>query len=281
VLRSIALTPTTEDSSVVQTSSASRHGHQRGTATLAGQKIPIDRPRVRRTDGGGEVPLETYARLQSPEAMPAAVLRRMIRGVSTREYANVIDHTWAGFGVQKSSVSRDLVRASAAQVKALAERRFDGTRFPMIMIDGVEYAGATMIVAAGITANGTKSVLGLRQGATENATVCVWRCWRICRRGAWTRANPCSWCWPRPGRRRRGRPGRSSGAGSLAHSSEARGRLAALVGCPTRTLAPPLVFLRADPSHPRHAVISCRTALGRRGSRQTGSWPSLPCRPAT
>src|SRR6516225_3128271 len=30
-----------------------------------------------------------------------------------------------------------------------------------------------MIVAAGITADGTKRVLGLRQGATENAAVCV------------------------------------------------------------------------------------------------------------
>ena len=150
-----------------------RHGHQRGTATLAGQKIAIARPRVRRTDGGGKVPLESYARLQSPEAMPEAVPRRMVRGVSTRDYADVIDLTRDGFGVQKSSVSRDFVRASAAQVKALSERRFDGTYFPVIMIDGVEYAGETMIVAAGITADGTKRILGPRQGATENATVCV------------------------------------------------------------------------------------------------------------
>jgi transposase-like protein len=43
----------------------------------------------------------------------------------------------------------------------------------VILIDAVEYAGETMIVAAGITADGTQRVLGLRQGATENATVCV------------------------------------------------------------------------------------------------------------
>jgi putative transposase len=113
------------------------------------------------------------ARLQSPETMLKAVLRRMVRGVSTRDYANVIDLTPEGFGVKKSSVSRDFVRAAAVQVKALAERRFDGMHFPVIMIDGVEYAGATMIVAVRITADGTKRVLGLRQGATENATVCV------------------------------------------------------------------------------------------------------------
>ena len=100
--------------------SVSPTGPTRGTATngvrptLAGQKIAIARPRVRRTDGGGEVPLETYARLQSPEAMPEAVLRRMVRGVSTRDYDDVIDLTRDGFGVQKSSVSRDFVRASAA-----------------------------------------------------------------------------------------------------------------------------------------------------------------------
>jgi transposase-like protein len=140
---------------------------------VAGQKIALARPRVRRIDGSGEVPRETYARLQSPEAMPQAVLRRMVRGVSTRDYENVIDLTRDGFGVQKSSVIRGFVRASAAQVKALAERRFDGMHLPVILIDGVEYAGETMIVAAGITADGTKRVLGLRQGATENATVCV------------------------------------------------------------------------------------------------------------
>ena len=150
-----------------------RYGHQRGTATLAGQKIALARPRVRRTDGSGEVPLETYARLQSPDAMPRAVLRRMVRGVSTRDYEQIIDLARDGFGVKKSSVSRDFVRASAAQVRALAERRFDGVHFPVIMIDGVEYAGETMVVALGITADGTKRVLGLRQGATENTAVCV------------------------------------------------------------------------------------------------------------
>src|SRR5262249_10459015 len=48
-----------------------------------------------------------------------------------------------------------------------------GVRFPVVMIDGVEYAGETIVVAMGITEDGTKRILGLRQGATENAGVCV------------------------------------------------------------------------------------------------------------
>jgi transposase-like protein len=150
-----------------------RYGRQGGVVILGGQKLPIERPRVRRADGGGEVGLETYARLQDPDAMPRAVLRRMIRGVSTRDYEDVIDTARDGFGVDKSSVSRDFVRASAADVKALAERRFEEVRFPVVMIDGVEYAGETMVVALGITEDGTKRILGLRQGATENAEVCT------------------------------------------------------------------------------------------------------------
>jgi putative transposase len=97
----------------------------------------------------------------------------MIRGVSTRDYAGVIDVARDGFGVAKSSVSREFVRASAADAKALAERRFDDERFAAVMIDGVEYAGETIVVALGVTEDGTKRIPGLRQGATENADVCT------------------------------------------------------------------------------------------------------------
>ena len=52
--------------------------------------------------------LETYARLQSPDAMPQSVLKRLVRGVSCRDYEGVVDLAREGFGVQKSSVSRSL-----------------------------------------------------------------------------------------------------------------------------------------------------------------------------
>jgi putative transposase len=150
-----------------------RYGHQRGVVILAGQKLPIERPRVRRAAGGGEVPMETCTQLQSPDAFPQAVLRRSVSYMSIRKYDHVVDMAGDGFGVAKSSVSRGFVRASAANVKKLAERRFDSERFAVVMIDGVEYAADTMIEALGITDDGVKRVLGLRQGATENTEVCA------------------------------------------------------------------------------------------------------------
>lgn len=149
---------------------ASRHGRQRGVITIAGQKVGIDRPRAR-SRGGREVKLSTYASLQREDAMPEAVLRRMVRGVSTRDYEGVVDLAREGFGVKRASVSRAFIKASAQQLEVLAQRRFDGARFAAIFIDGVEFDGEMMIVVLGVESDGSKRVLGLRQGATENAAV--------------------------------------------------------------------------------------------------------------
>ena len=148
-----------------------RFGHQRGFVTIAGQKVPVAKPRVRSTDGRGEADLDRYHLLQSPEAMPQAALEHLVNGVSTRRYEKVVHLARQGFGVKKSSISRGFVRASAEEVQRLAERRFDGERFAVIFIDAQPYAGEMMVVALGITTSGEKRLLGLRQGATENATV--------------------------------------------------------------------------------------------------------------
>jgi putative transposase len=150
-----------------------RYGHQRGVAVIAGQKLSIPRPRMRYTRQCGEADLETYSRLQSPDAMPKSVLKRLVRGVSCRDYEGVVDLAREGFGVQKSSVSRWFVKASADEVRQLCERRFDGVRVAVIYLDGVQYAGETMTVALGVLEDGAKRVLGIRQGATENAAVCT------------------------------------------------------------------------------------------------------------
>jgi transposase-like protein len=152
---------------------ATRHGRQEGYICVGGQKLRIQRPRVRSAAGvgAGEVPLERYEQLQRSDALPQAFLRRMVRGVSTRDYDGVIDLAREGFGVQKSSISRGFVRASAASLEAWAGRSLAGVRFVAVLIDGVEYAEESMVVALGVTAEGQKQVLGMRQGATENGEV--------------------------------------------------------------------------------------------------------------
>lgn len=151
---------------------ATRHGQQRGVITIAGQKMAIERPRVRSGRKGHELPLEVYGLARREEAMPAAVLARMVRGVSCRDYEGVIESAADGFGVKRSSVSRAFTAASLKKIAELNERRLDDTRFPVIFIDGIGFADTTMVVVLGISEDGSKRVLGFREGATENGEVC-------------------------------------------------------------------------------------------------------------
>jgi putative transposase len=150
---------------------ATRHGAQAGWVILGGQKAAIKRPRVRFTEGRGEASLPLYERMQDRRTMTGAIMRRMLRGVSCRNYEGVVDCARKSYGVKRSSVSKAFVESMAEEIRQVCERRWDGVRFVAIYIDGKAYAGEMMIVALGLKADGTKAILGLRQGATENADV--------------------------------------------------------------------------------------------------------------
>ena len=74
-------------------------------------------------------------------------------------------------GVSKSAVSRHMIEASESELEALFSRRFDDVKLLIIYIDGVIFGEHTMIGAVGVDVKGHKHVLGIREGATENATV--------------------------------------------------------------------------------------------------------------
>jgi transposase-like protein len=152
-------------------SGAVRWGRQPGYVIFGGQKINLQRPRVR-TREGEEVELENYRKLQQDGRMQRAVAERIICGLSTRQYRRAVQSVLDGYGIRKSSVSRHFVRATGEQLRALCEKNLAELNLVALLIDGVEFAGQTLIVALGVAENGTKHVLGLWQGATENATVC-------------------------------------------------------------------------------------------------------------
>jgi putative transposase len=72
-------------------------------------------------------------------------------------------------GVSKSSVSRAMIQASEAEVEKLLNRRFDELDLLIIYIDGIHFGEQCVIGAVGVDAEGNKHVLGIQEGATENA----------------------------------------------------------------------------------------------------------------
>jgi transposase-like protein len=95
----------------------------------------------------------------------------MMRGLSTRNYAPVVKDFANAYGIEKSTVSEKFIEASREKVKQLMERPLGELRLCAVLIDGTPFKDRQMIVALGIGCDGSKTVLGLREGATENATV--------------------------------------------------------------------------------------------------------------
>jgi transposase-like protein len=151
-------------------SSCLRWGQQPGYVVFAGQKVAVERPRVR-TRQGEEVPLDSYGRLQHDGRRQRAVREGIVAGLTSRNYHRAVDSVLEGYGIGKSSVSRQFVAASAAQLKQLCEKKLDGLDLVAILIDGIRLGRQVLVVALGIETSGEKHVLGLWQGATENTAV--------------------------------------------------------------------------------------------------------------
>jgi transposase-like protein len=147
-----------------------RWGKQPGYVVFAGQKVPLKRPRVR-TREGEEVALDSYRQLQQDGKLQRAVRERLVAGLSTRNYRCAVESVLEGYGIEKSSVSRQFVAASAEQLQALCERRLERLNLVAILIDGIHFGGQVQVVALGVDEGGIKHILGLWQGATENTTV--------------------------------------------------------------------------------------------------------------
>jgi transposase-like protein len=146
------------------------HGQQSGVVPLSNRKLRVRKPRLRHKEQG-EVEVPAYRALQTNSTLASRMLDILLHGVSTRHYRQVLPEMAQTVGVSKSSVSREAIEASEQVLQALAERRFDDRDILLIYLDGLRFGRQHVLAAVGVDAQGNKHVLGLRQGASENAVV--------------------------------------------------------------------------------------------------------------
>src|SRR5436309_2620896 len=149
---------------------ANRWGSERGYCVVMGQKVPIQRPRVRTTDDK-EVRLGSYELFHRGEPLTETVWEKWMLGLSTRNYGQAIRQFTEAYGLEKSAVSEHFIEASRAKLKNMMESRLDKTRLCALLIDATPFEGQQMVAALAIDEYGRKMILGIRQGATENTTV--------------------------------------------------------------------------------------------------------------
>jgi putative transposase len=99
-----------------------------------------------------------------------------LAGISTRKYPVALEPVGkaveqAATSTSKSAVSRRFVTATAERLAELCTRPLGDRRWPIMMLDGVHLGEHLLVVALGVTADGTKVPLGWSRLDREHAGV--------------------------------------------------------------------------------------------------------------
>lgn len=149
-----------------------RWGSQRGSVYIKDQKLPIKVQRVRDVRKNREMSLSTYESFQRPTQVDEGLLRRLLHGLSTRNYQECAETIPGAFSLSPSTVSRRYIKASSRKLKEFLERRLEGYDFVSVVIDGKQFGDDGILIALGITIEGKKVILGMIEASTENYMVC-------------------------------------------------------------------------------------------------------------
>jgi len=150
---------------------ALRGGHVASSLVLGGRRVAVSRPRVRSV-AGRELKLPSWQQWSARDPLAERAMEQMVLGVSTRRYARSLEplpQAVAVRGTSKSAVSERFVYGTERKLGELMSRELGGLKLVALMIDGVHFGEHVVLAAVGIDARGDKHVLGLREGATENA----------------------------------------------------------------------------------------------------------------
>lgn len=142
------------------------YGRQRGSLRLMNTKLQVQPPRLHSKSQQREVAIPYYHEWQSNQAFDWHLSKVILNGISMRRYEEVLPGMMEAVGV-----SREVKERSTQILEELMQRRFDDLSLLAIYLDGVILGAFHMIVAIGVARDGTKHVLGLREGGSENKTV--------------------------------------------------------------------------------------------------------------
>jgi len=154
---------------------AVRHGSEAGSVTLGGRRVPVRRPRVRATDGSGELPVPADELFSGTDLLGQMAVERMRAKLSCRRDQAGLEPVGAEVtararSTSKSAVSRRFVTATECALGELLARDLSGLDLVALMVDGVHFGDHLCVVALGIGIDGTKHPLAVVEGVTENTT---------------------------------------------------------------------------------------------------------------
>jgi len=148
-----------------------RWGSNPGSVIINGKKVVTSIPRAVDKETKKAYRVKSHGVFQKVSDLAKRAYCDLIRGISSRKYEEGVTKFLKGHGASSSTICRRMVEATAEKVRDLMNRNLDTLDCCILMLDGIQFGSHTVIIAVGIDTKGVKHVLGLWQGATENARV--------------------------------------------------------------------------------------------------------------
>jgi putative transposase len=162
----------------VDTRVTERNGSRPRLLTTQAGDIGLRIPKLRK---GSFLPSILEPRRRIDQALYAVVMEAYVHGVSTRSVDDLVDALGATSGIKKSEVSR-ICAGLDEIVGAFRTRRLDHIEFPYVYLDATylhvrnqtgQVTSMAVVIATGICAEGSREVLGVDVGDSEDEA--FWR----------------------------------------------------------------------------------------------------------
>jgi len=146
-----------------------RWGKNPGSIRIGEEKVPVEVPRF--YDKEKEITEESayYRKLHELPMPSEEVIKKVIKGLSQKDYEEVTRSVMESFGLSQSTISRTFIEESKKRLEEFEKRDLGLYDFIALIIDGKYLSRDNIIIALGITITGVKVPMGFIQATTENS----------------------------------------------------------------------------------------------------------------
>ena len=146
----------------------SRWGSNPGSIKIGDERVKMQIPRLYNTETNKTEGLENYKKLREIETPADELVRKIIFGLSEKNYGEVAKTTLESFGLSQSTVSRQFIEESKKALEEFENRDLGKYDFIGLVIDGKYLQREQVVIALGITIDGIKIPLGFIHTTTED-----------------------------------------------------------------------------------------------------------------
>jgi putative transposase len=146
-----------------------RWGSNPGSIQVGEEKIPIRVPRLLNKEDNSKKEVEIYKKMKQVEQPSEKLLKKIIPGLSQKDYEQVTKRMVNSFGLSQSTISRRFKEQSQEILKEFENRDLGKYDFIALILDGKYLKNEQIVIALGITMGGVKIPLGFIQTNTENS----------------------------------------------------------------------------------------------------------------